>query len=151
MSYTSQVKDMRQNKRYKMDEMEIRTKMAFADEVVIQNIGLGGISVKADRRMNFGKEYLLKLESGKRNITAKGVVIWSLLSESRVDSKGNIIPIYSYGLKFTNETKEQIKSFIAFIEENKKGTDEQRDINLQASEFIDLSLQFKEELEIFER
>ena len=134
-----------------MDETEIHIKMPFTDEVVMQDIGLGGMSVKADRRMNFGKEYLLKLESGKRNITAKGVVIWSILSESRADAKGNIIPIYSCGLKFTNETKEQVKSFIAFIEESKKGTDEQRDINLQASEFIDLSLQFKEELDIFER
>jgi len=151
MSYTSQAKDMRQNKRYKMDETEIHIKMPFTDEVVMQDIGLGGISVKADRRMYFGKEYLLKLESGKRNITAKGVVIWSLLSDSRADAKGNIIPIYSCGLKFTNETKEQVKSFIAFIEESKKGTDEQRDINLQASDFIDLSLQFKEALDIFER
>jgi len=52
MSYTSDVKDMRQHKRYKMNDSEIRVKMAFADEVKMQNISLGGIAIKSDRRMN---------------------------------------------------------------------------------------------------
>ena len=149
MSYTPEAKDMRQYKRYQMDETQIHVKMGFADEVKIQNISLGGISVKADRRMNIGKEYPLKLGSKEETITTKGIVVWALLSESKADAKGNIIPIYSYGLKFTNDTKEQINSFIASIEENRKEADKQRGINLQADEFIDLSVQFKDVLEIF--
>ena len=70
-------------------------------------------------------------------------------ADSQADSKGNVVPIYSYGLKFTNDTKEQINSFIASIEENRREADKQRGINLQADEFIDLSVQFKEALEIF--
>ncbi len=149
MSYTPEAKDMRQYKRYKMDETEIHVQLAFANEVKIHNISLGGISLKADRRINIGKEYLLKLEYKKSEITTKGIVVWSLLSNSQADSKGNIIPIYSYGLKFTNDTKEQINSFIASIEENKKEADKQRGVDVQASEFIDLSVQFKEILEVF--
>jgi hypothetical protein len=52
-------------------------------------------------------------------------------------------------LKFTNETKEQVKSFMALIEENKKEADKQRGVDVQADEFIDLSVQFKEILEVF--
>ena len=149
MSYTPEAKDMRQYKRYKMDETEIHVQLAFANEVKIHNISLGGISFKADRRINIGKEYHLKLAYKKSDITTKGIVVWSLLSNSQADSKGNIIPIYSYGLKFTNDTKEQINSFIASIEENKKEADKQRGVDVQASEFIDLSVQFKEILEVF--
>lgn len=149
MSYPTDIKDMRLHKRYQMDETQIHVKMAFADEVKIQNISLGGISVKADRRMNIGKEYPLKLGSKEETITTTGRVVWALLSESKADAKGNIIPIYSYGLKFINDTNEQIKSFIAFIEENKKEADKQRGINPQVNEFIDLSVQFKDVLEIF--
>jgi Tfp pilus assembly protein PilZ len=125
-------------------------KMAFADAVQIQKIGLGGISVKAERRMNIGKEYILKLENKKNIITTKGIVVWALLSESKADSKGNIISIYSHGLKFTNDTNEQIERFMDVIDENKKETDEQRTVSLQANEFIDLSVQFKEVLEVFQ-
>jgi len=150
MSDTPEAKDMRQHKRYKMDETEIHANLAFGNEVKIHDISLGGISLKADRRINIGKEYLLKLEYKKSEIATKGIVVWSLLINSQADSKGNVIPIYLCGLKFTNDTNEQINSFIAFIEENKKEADKQRGINLQADEFIDLSIQFKEVLEIFE-
>jgi PilZ domain len=150
MSYTSDAKDMRQHKRYKMDDTEIHVKLSLANEVKINDISLGGISLKANTRINIGKEYLLKLVYRKSEITAKGVVVWSLLSDSQADSKGNVIPIYSCGLKFTNDTKERINNLIALIEENKKEADKQRGIHHRADEFIDLSMQFKEVLEIFE-
>jgi len=149
MCYTPETKDMRQYKRYKMDETEIHVQLAFANEVKIQDISLGGLSFKTDRRINIGKEYHLKLAYNKSDIATKGIVVWSLLSNSQTDSKGNVIPIYSCGLKFTNETKEQVKSFMALIEENKKEADKQRGVDVQASEFIDLSVQFKEILEVF--
>jgi len=56
MSYTPEAKDMRQYKRYKMDETEIHVQLAFANEVKIQDISLGGLSFKTDRRINIGKE-----------------------------------------------------------------------------------------------
>jgi hypothetical protein len=150
MSYTSDLKDMRRHKRYRMDEDEIHVKMAFANKVQIQDISLGGMSIKADRRMNIGNEYLLKLESGKSAITTKVIVMWALLTESRADAKGNIIPIYLYGLKLINDDNERIKSFTDFINEHKKDDDAWRDTDFQANEFIDLSVQFKDVLEVFE-
>jgi hypothetical protein len=150
MPYTSEAKDMRQRKRYKMDETEIHGKLAFANEVKIHDISLGGISFKADRRINIGKEYLLKLKYKESEISAKGLVVWSVLSESQADSKGNVIPIYSCGLKFNNASNEQIKQFIDLIEKHSQEDNEQRNINLQAEEFIDLSVQFKEVLAVFE-
>jgi hypothetical protein len=150
MPYTPEAQDMRQRKRYKMDETEIHGKLAFANEVKIHDISLGGMSLKADRRINIGKEYLLKLKYKETEISAKGVVVWSVLSESQADSKGNVIPIYSCGLKFNSPSNEQIKQFIGLIEKNYKEDNEQKDIDLQAEEFLDLSVQFKEVLAVFE-
>lgn len=149
MSYTPEAKDMRQYKRYKMDETEIHVKLAFANEVKIHDISLGGLSFQTDRRINIGKEYHLKLAYNKSDITTKGIVVWSVLSNSQTDSQGNVIPIYSCGLKFPTETREQVKIFMALIEEKKKEADKQRGVNVQAGEFIDLSVQFKEILEVF--
>ena len=150
MPYTSEAQDMRQRKRYKMDETEIHGKLAFANEVKIHDISLGGISLKADRRINIGKEYLLKLKYKGTEISAKGVVVWSVLSESQADSKGNVIPIYSCGLKFNSSSNEQIKEFIGLIEKNYKEENEQKNIDLLAEDFFDLSVQFKEVLAVFE-
>jgi Tfp pilus assembly protein PilZ len=148
MSYTSEPKDMRQRKRYIMDETEINAKLAFANEVKIHDISMGGISLKADRRFNIGKEYLLKLEYKKSEISAKAIVVWSVLSESKADSKGNVIPIYSCGLKFINSSDEQIKQIINLIEKQSRKDNDEKNISLQTEEYIDLSVQFKEELEI---
>ena len=151
MPYTPEAQDMRQRKRYKMDETEIHGKLAFANEVKIHDISLGGLSLKTDRRINIGKEYLLKLKYKENEIAAKGIVVWSLLSKSQTDSKGNVIPIYSCGLKFTNYSDEQIKHFIDLIEKQNRKDNEQKNISLQTEEFIDLSVEFKEVLEVFER
>jgi len=65
MSNTSEAKYMRQHNRYKMNETEMHVKLVFANEVKINDISLGGVSFKADRRINIGKQYLLTLEYKK--------------------------------------------------------------------------------------
>lgn len=132
-----------------MDAKGVHVKLAFANTVTIHDISLGGISLKTDRRINIGKEYHLKLVYKKSVITAKGIAVWSLLGNSHADAKGNVVPEYSCGLKFTNDTKEQIKNFIALIEENSKKADKQSGINDQAGESIDPSAELKEVLGVF--
>ena len=55
---------MRENRRYKrfsVDIFGINGKMMFANEVEIQDISIGGISIRVDRRLNMGSEYTLKV------------------------------------------------------------------------------------------
>ena len=102
----------------------------------------------ADRRLNIGEEYLIKLQHGESNMRIKGVVIWSFLSGSRSDHKGNIIPIYSAGLKFTNSPDESGEKLIKLLEEREKGQ-YQTAGEPESNEFVNLSEQFKEALELF--
>jgi hypothetical protein len=146
----SETNDKRQYKRYKIDEKEILVKLAFANEVKIYDISLGGISLRADRRINIGKEYLLKLKYRENEISAKGIVVWSVLSQSEADQRGNVIPIYSCGLKFDSSSNEKIKQFIDLIEKDSMPYNEQKDISPQKDDFIDISVQFRDVLEVFQ-
>jgi hypothetical protein len=48
-------------------------------------------------------------------VTVIGTTMWSRLSKSLKDSHGNIIPIYSAGLKFTDISDEKISEIEKFI------------------------------------
>jgi Tfp pilus assembly protein PilZ len=141
------MKDNRKYRRYKVDGVEINGKLAFANEVIIRDLSLGGTAVKTDRRLNIGEEYLLKLQNSGSNIPIKGVVVWSLLSGSKPDDKGNIIPIYSAGLKFREDSDKKIKKLIALLDEHEQ--EHYEAIDGRPGEFVNLSEQFKEALELF--
>jgi len=142
------MEDKRKYKRHKINDLEINVKMALADEVIINNLSMGGASLKADRRLNIGKEYLLQLETKEIDIRIKGVVVWSLLTESKADHKGNIIPIFTAGLKFIDDSQEKIKGLIDLLEEHEK-SQYRTDVDPQLGEFVNLSEEFKEVFELF--
>ena len=114
------MQDKRRRKRYTLDVMEVGGKMMFASEVKIVNISIDGVSVKANRRLNIGSEYLLKLDDKKKVISLKGTVVWSSLSESRKGPGGGLVPIYTVGMKFNNTSVEKTTELLEFIEGHKK-------------------------------
>ena len=60
------MQDKRRHKRYNLDLVEVNGKMSLTDKVEVLDISLGGVALKADRRLNIGKEYMIKLqEKGK--------------------------------------------------------------------------------------
>ncbi|NWF75811.1 MAG: PilZ domain-containing protein [Nitrospirae bacterium] len=111
--------DKRRYKRYLVDVMEINSKMILASEVQIIDISVGGVSLKVDRRLNLGSEYLLTMENKGRVINVKAMVVWSMISGSKVGPKGDIVPIYTAGMKFTQLNDEKIKEIAAFIDKHK--------------------------------
>ncbi|MBI5639500.1 MAG: PilZ domain-containing protein [Nitrospirae bacterium] len=113
------MQDIRRHKRVPVDDIELTGKMMFATEVRVIDISVGGISLKADRRLNIGCEYSLKIEDSGRLITIKGIVVWSSMSGTRQGPKGDVIPIYTAGLKFTNVLSDRISELIHFIEDHK--------------------------------
>jgi len=113
------LKDKRRYKRFTLNIQEINGKMLFATQVKVIDISVGGIAIKANRRLNIGSEYSLKLE-GKKSISLRGSVVWSSLGEGRGIAYGEVVPIYSAGLKFTNMSAEKIRELLSFIECYKK-------------------------------
>src|SRR3990172_10537841 len=114
------MREHRRNKRFIVDGMDINGKMMFATEVKILNISIGGVSLKADRRLDIGNEYTLKIDDKGRVIAVKGVVVWSSICENREGPHGDRIPIYSAGMKFTNVLSDKVLELINFIEGHTK-------------------------------
>lgn len=99
--------------------MEVNGTMISATDVKIVDISLGGISVKADRRLNIGTEYPLKLGDKNKVMSLKGTVIWSSLVGTRKTKSGERIPIYQAGMKFTGLTEKETPELENLIERNK--------------------------------
>jgi len=112
--------DKRGHKRFRLEVMDIKGKMMFASKIEIIDISIGGISLRADRRLNIGRGYVLQLEDKKKVISVKGVVAWSLLSGSIGRQGGESIPEYTAGMEFRDVSTEKTADLLHFIERHKK-------------------------------
>ena len=116
------MQDKRQHKRFRVDLVEINGKMSLADKVQILDISLGGVSLKADRRLNIGKEYLLRLQEKGKNLEVKGTVVRSELSGIEQRSDGNGVSIFTAGMMFNEGYADKLADFLKPIEQTgKKG------------------------------
>lgn len=93
--------------------------LMFATDVDIINISINGVALKADRRLEIGREYTLKLEFQDKVISLNGLVVWSVLSELGKGHHEEKVPIYKAGMRFTNVISEKMAGLLDFIEENK--------------------------------
>jgi len=114
------MEEKRRYRRFRVDIMEINGRMVFAENVKILDISAGGISLKADRRLNIGTEYALRIEEEGKILTVKGNIVWSVLSETREMPSGDIVPVYSAGMKFTDVSGEKSREVMNFIEAHKQ-------------------------------
>ena len=110
--------DKRRYKRFKLNDLEVNGKMALATEVKVIDISISGISVKANRRLNIGSDYTLKLE-GSKSISLKGNVVWCSLIDSRKGLKGEMVPMYSAGMQFKDMSRERTTELQHLIESHK--------------------------------
>lgn len=122
------MQNRRRYKRYKTDVMEMSGKVVLAKSLKILDIGIDGICLKTEKRLNIGSEYTLKMKGKEKTLTVKGAVAWALLSENSVDSYGNIVPIYKAGMKFADVSKEKINEIVNFIEEHRRDVDKLIDL-----------------------
>ncbi|MGE5173586.1 MAG: PilZ domain-containing protein [Betaproteobacteria bacterium] len=114
------MQDKRRHKRFKLDLIEINGKMSLADKVEIIDISLGGVALKADRRLNIGKEISIKLGEKGKSIDVKGIVVRSELSGIEERANGQRILIYQAGMKFKDGSADKIADFLKSIEHNRK-------------------------------
>ncbi len=110
----------RRYKRYKLDFVEVNGQLTFATEVTLLDISMGGISLKADRRLNIGCKYVIKLEDKKKTIALKGEVAWSALSGTKMTPEGETIPLYTAGMKFIALSQEKSAELLDFVEHHRK-------------------------------
>ncbi len=97
----------------------VHGRMVFASRVEIINISMGGVALTADRRLNIGVEYSLRLEKDGHAVDLKGVVVWSTLSGLRRQPAGETAPEYSAGLRFSGLVSPELQSLLDFIDSNR--------------------------------
>ena len=114
------MQDKRRHKRFKLDLMELNGKMIMARKVEIIDISLGGVALKTDRRLNFGREYLIKLGYKGKSIDVKGIIVRCELNNIEERSNGESVSIYSAGIMFKDVPSNTIADFINSIEHDKR-------------------------------
>jgi len=112
------MEERRRCKRFVTEGMGIQCKMQFHINAELLNISPTGASLTTDRRLNIGDEYTICVECGDNSILLRGVIVWEKITGSRINERGEIIPIYEMGLKFDNTITEKGLEIIDFIEKN---------------------------------
>jgi hypothetical protein len=97
--------------------MELNGRIMLANTVEILNISVGGVLLKTDKRLNVGTVYLLRLEGMGKILSIPARVIRAELTESREDSAGQSVPVYTSGMEFTNISLDQINALKVFLKE----------------------------------
>jgi PilZ domain len=110
----------RRYERFPVDNDGMKSSMALADHVQVLDISESGLSLKADIRLNIGRQYTLTIKSKLNVATVKGIIVWSSLIENKKDAKGNIVPIYKAGLQFTDVSREAIHEIIGSLQHTKQ-------------------------------
>ena len=127
----------RRYQRFQVDNDEINSSMALANHIQVLDVSEGGIALKADIRLNIGRQYTLTIKTKLNVSTVKGIIVWSSLIGNKEDAKGNIVPIYKAGLQFSNVSREAINEIISSLQ-NKK-----QDVNISNnSEYINFGLEY---------
>lgn len=114
------MREQRRHKRYRLDVADISGKMSLAEKVDIIDISIGGVALKADRRLNPGREYVLRLGDKWKTIEVIGVVLRSALSGFETRSDGAQVAVYTVGMKFREGTAEAVTEFLKSVELIKK-------------------------------
>jgi hypothetical protein len=109
------MQEKRKHKRFRAAEANIQGKMVLAKKLVIEDISADGLALKADRRLDMGREYPIQLAYGGNSISVKGVVVRSSLGETERIGNTDVVPIYSAGLRFKESSREQIALFLNAI------------------------------------
>jgi len=139
--YGAHMQRTRRYKRFSVDHMGINGNMAFARKVKIHDIGIGGISLKTDRRLYIGDEYTLRIQWNGHAMTVNGIIVWSSLDEMTKTGHGNTAEPYRNGMKFSSVSKGQFNEIVNFIEEHKRETD--KDINIYSLSGERLHIRFQ--------
>lgn len=114
------MQNMRKHKRFRLDLIDLSSKMSLIGKVEIIDISMGGVLLKADRKLNIGKECLLMLGYGGKHTNVKGIVVRSELSGIEERDGGEKVTIYSAGILFKDESTGKVKDFLDSIENDKK-------------------------------
>ncbi|MFN3479637.1 MAG: PilZ domain-containing protein, partial [Thermodesulfovibrionales bacterium] len=113
------MQERRSHKRYTVDNLNIRGNILFISDIEIVNISLNGIAIRCDRRIDLNRRYNLNLSYEGKKISLNGHVVWSMITGSRLNSIGEMVPIYTAGIEFVDVLSEKMSELVEFIESHR--------------------------------
>jgi hypothetical protein len=114
------MQEKRHYKRFRIDLLELSGKMSLASKMEIIDISIGGVALKADRRLNIDKEYVIKLGDSKRATDLKGVVVRSELTGFEQGYKGEQVAVYTAAMIFNAGQEAKIRDVLTMLKQYKK-------------------------------
>jgi Tfp pilus assembly protein PilZ len=104
--------EKRRHKRFTLDLIEVNGRLSLFDTVEIIDISFGGVALKADKRLNIGKEYLFTLGDKGNRLVVKGTVVRCKLSGITERYDGERALIYTAGMRFEEGSANKVADFI---------------------------------------
>ncbi len=112
------MQNQRRHTRYRLDVMEINGKMSLVDKVEIVDISLSGVSLKVDKKLQLGREYVIRLGERKKEFDVKGVLVRSEVSEIEDKASGKVV--YAAGMMFNGGQLDKLATFLYALDQKKK-------------------------------
>lgn len=98
--------------------MEINGKMSLVNRVEIIDISLSGVSLKVDRKLEIGREYVIRLGERKKEFDVKGMIVRSEVSEISDKESGKVV--YAAGMMFNGGQLDKLAMFLYTLDQKKK-------------------------------
>ena len=105
-------KDKRHSKRFKVALEGLTGRLDDDHLVDIIDLGVGGIAIKSNRRLVVGKEYLVRLHSGRHNLEVRGTVVWSRIVDNKESPIGMQSPVYASAMRLHTGSEDRVTDFI---------------------------------------
>ena len=100
----------------KFDFTDIQGTMTLAIKVEIINIHHGGVALKADGKLDVGREYTIKLGDEGQSIDVNGIVVRCNMVGTEPTAEGKAIFIYAAGMRFIEGSEDKITAFLNSVE-----------------------------------
>ena len=106
----------RKHRRFTVDVMDIKGSVLVDIGVMINDISIAGASLYADRKLDLGQGYVLRIADKDSEVLLQGTVAWISENEQDACRDGDILLKYSAGLQFLPLRQESVSRLVKFIE-----------------------------------
>lgn len=108
--------ERRQHRRVSVKHMPVDCDMPSANQVKVMNISSGGALVMADKLINIGKNYALKIGYKDKVLLVKANARWALLADCVKKANGDIVPLYRAGMQFVDVLRGEVSDTMGLLE-----------------------------------
>ncbi len=100
---------------------DVNGTMTSASRVEVVNMSMSGIAIQLDRSLHIDRDYTIHVATKDTNLSLTGRVVWCTLSGIQKRTRGDDLPLYSAGLKFTDAMSPKQIQLLQFLDDHWEG------------------------------